>query len=133
MMTGYDMPRWGKPERYPTHAAPSSIVLLVDENSCSDADTFAYAIKALKLGVVVGHRTWGGVTTMHSVQLVDGSEISLPSTRWVPAVAPAAGEPQLENRGVQPDIEVDYPPHAYLDRNDPQLARAIQEALQMIA
>ena len=127
---GHDVPRWGKLERFPTHAAPPSIVLLVDENSCSDADTFAYAIKVLKLGVVVGHRTWGGVTTMHSARLVDGSEISLPSTRWVPSATDA---PQLENRGVQPDIEVEYPPHAYADGTDPQLARAVEEAQQMIA
>ena len=71
---GVDIPRWGDATRYPTYAAPPVLVLLVDENSCSDADTLAHAVKNLGIGSVVGHRTWGGVTTMYGKRLVDGSE-----------------------------------------------------------
>ena len=31
-------------------------------------------IMQLKIGCVIGHRTWGGVTTMYDTRLVDGSE-----------------------------------------------------------
>jgi tricorn protease len=38
----------------------------------------------------------------------------------------------VENYGTDPTIEVEYPPQDYAAGKDPQLERAIQEALQLI-
>ena len=122
--TGTDVPRWGAGTRLPTHASPPVVVLLVDENSCSDADTLAHAVKNLKVGCVIGHRTWGGVTTMYSQRLADGTSISLPSKGWESSFK----SPAIENHGVEPDVQVDYPPQAYKLSSDPQLQRAVAEA-----
>lgn len=39
---------------------------------------------------------------------------------------------QVENYGVDPDIEVDFSPNAHLRGDDPQLDRAIAEALRLL-
>jgi tricorn protease len=48
-------------------------------------------------------------------------------------VASAPGAAEIENVGVVPDIEVEYPPHAYYDKHDPQLDQAIAEAQRMLS
>ena len=44
---GYDIPRYGKAEPFPSHipCTKNIMVLLCDEQSCSDADCFAQAFK----------------------------------------------------------------------------------------
>lgn len=39
----------------------------------------------------------------------------------------------LENHGVDPDIEVPYPPQDYAAGRDPQLERAVTEVLDRLA
>jgi tricorn protease len=39
----------------------------------------------------------------------------------------------IENRGVDPDIEVEYAPHDYAAGRDPQLERAVVELAKQIA
>jgi len=48
------------------------------------------------------------------------------------ATASADGQWAIEGEGVEPDIEVDNPPEAVLRGEDPQLQRAIEEALQRL-
>jgi hypothetical protein len=38
----------------------------------------------------------------------------------------------MEDNGIQPDINVDWTPDQYLRGEDPQLARAVQEALKRV-
>ena len=40
---------------------------------------------------------------------------------------------QVENRGVEPDIEVVCPPHAWGAGEDPQLRRAVEVLLDQLA
>lgn len=61
------------------------------------------AFKLLKLGPVVGLRTWGGVVGMTGRhQLGDGTVITVPmNAAWFDAYGWT-----IENRGVTPDLEV---------------------------
>lgn len=121
---GYDIPRWGEPEPYPSYAVLGPMLALTDENAGSDGDIFSHSWKMMKLGPLVGKRTWGGVIGINSQgRLVDGSVTTQPEySFWFHDVGW-----NVENYGTDPDIEVEYAPHDYKQGVDPQLDRAIAE------
>jgi tricorn protease len=82
-----------------------------------------------KIGKLVGTRTWGGVVGIWPRnQHIDGGYTTQPEfSTWFPDV-----EYSLENYGTEPDIQVEFPPHAVRAGEDPQLDHAIQEALREI-
>ena len=88
---------------YPYDAPRGPVVALADEHSGSDGDIVTAAIKRLGIGPVVGTRTWGGVIGIDGrYRLVDGTWVTQPryaswfdDTGW-----------EVENHGVDPDVEV---------------------------
>jgi len=105
------------------------LVALLDEDSASDGDIFPGAFKALGPGPLIGKRSWGGIIGITDLgPLVDGGSVYVPQF----ATASADGQWTIEGVGVAPDIEVDNPPDAVLRGEDPQLQRAIEEALQRL-
>lgn len=124
---GYDASRWGQvPEPYPPESVQGAIVALTNEHAGSDGDIFSYGFKMLKLGPLLGTRTWGGVVGInprHS--LVDGTITTQPEfSFWFSDVGWG-----MENHGVDPDIEIDNLPQDWAAGCDVQLERAITEAL----
>ncbi len=126
---GYDFRRWGQPLPYPKSSPRGPMVALTNEHAGSDADVFCHNFKLLGLGPLIGMRTWGGVigyTSRHT--LVDGTETKQPEyAYWFKDVGWT-----IENYGTNPDIEVDIAPQEYANNIDPQLDRAIAEALRQI-
>jgi len=115
---------------YPNAVFTGPMVALLNEDSASDGDIFPAAFQALELGPLIGKRSWGGVIGITDLgSLIDGGSVFVPQF----GNASAAGEWSIEGEGVSPDIEVDNPPEAVLRGEDPQLDRAIQEALQRLA
>jgi tricorn protease len=127
---GYSFQRWGHPEPYFIEAPRGALVAVTDENAGSDGDIFSHAFKMLKLGPLVGKRTWGGVIGIDPyMPLADGTVTTQPEfSFWFKDVGWG-----VENYGTDPTIEVDNPPQAYMAGQDPQLARAIAEALRLVA
>lgn len=126
---GYDVSRWAPPEPYPTESPHGPLVLVTDENAGSDGDIFTHGFKLLHLGPVVGKRTWGGVVGIDPTHaLVDGSLTTQPEYAfWFVDVGFA-----LENRGSEPDYEVEITPEDYAAGRDPQLDRAVSLALEAL-
>ncbi len=126
---GYDLSRWGGLVPYPVESVAGPLVALTNEHAGSDGDIFCHSFKMLKLGPLVGKRTWGGVigiSPRHA--LVDGTVTTQPEySFWFEDVGWG-----VENYGTDPDIEVDITPQDYQKGADPQLDRAIQEALRLI-
>jgi tricorn protease len=115
---GYDVKRWGTPEPYPQHAIRGPIVALTNEFAGSDGDIFCHSFKLLKVGPLIGKRTWGGVIGIDmKYTLADGGR----DVEW-----------RVENYGVEPDIVVDFEPTAHVHGDDPQLERAVAEALTLL-
>ena len=78
---GWDVPRGLMPATYPQDAPRGPVVALSDEFAGSDGDIVTAAIRALRLGPVVGTRTWGGVIGIDGMGehvLVDGTAITVP-------------------------------------------------------
>lgn len=126
---GYDFPRWAAPVPYPAEAPRGPMVALTDEHAGSDGDMFCHSFKLMGLGPLIGKRTWGGVIGyMRDHKLVDGTIITEPEySFWFRDVGWS-----VENYGTDPDIEVDITPQDYARGADPQLERAIEEALKQL-
>ncbi|MGK5091779.1 S41 family peptidase [Deltaproteobacteria bacterium TL4] len=126
---GYDVPRWGTPESYPYHTVKGPLVALTNEFCGSDGDMFCHSFKTLKLGTLVGKRTWGGVVGIDSrYQLVDSTTTTQPQYAiWFHNAGWS-----VENLGVEPDLEAEYAPQDYAKGKDPQLEVAIEEILRLL-
>lgn len=120
---GYDCTRWFGPEPYPKEAPGGSLVCLTNEAAGSDGDIFSHAFKLMKLGKLIGKRTWGGVIGIWPRNwLVDGTITTQPEfSFWFKDVGWG-----VENYGTDPDIEVDILPQDYAQGKDPQLDTAIK-------
>jgi C-terminal processing protease CtpA/Prc len=106
--------------------APSDhpIVLLINEQSLSDAEMTAQGFKALKLGKIVGNETYHWIIFTSAVGMVDGSTLRMPS--W--GCYTLEGK-DLEKVGVSPDIRVINTFQDKINGRDPQLECAIKEVL----
>jgi tricorn protease len=116
-------------DTYPNVVFTGPMVALLNEDSGSDGDIFPAAFQTLELGPLIGKRSWGGVVGITDLgPLMDGGTVYVPQF----STASASGEWAIEGVGVEPDIEVDNPPEAVLRGEDPQLDRAIQEAMRRL-
>ncbi|WP_395702672.1 S41 family peptidase [Aquabacterium sp.] len=105
------------------------LVVLVNEQTYSDGETFAAGVQRLKLGTLIGRRTSGaGVWLSDSNRLLDNGLARAAETgQFTPE-----GEWLIEGRGVSPDIEVDERPRASFEGTDAQLEAAIGHLMQRI-
>ena len=98
------------------------LVVLADEFTYSDGETFTAGIRALDLGTVIGKQTAGaGVWLSGGNSVVDDGiarvaqfPVFAMDGRWI-----------TEGRGISPDIEVNNLPHATYKGGDAQLEKAI--------
>lgn len=107
--------------------APSDkpIVLLINEQSLSDAEMTAAGFKELGLGTVIGTETYRWIIFTSSQRLADGSFYRLPA--WGCYTLDGRN---LELTGVEPDIRVDESFEDRLNGNQKQLDKAIELILK---
>lgn len=115
---------WKMPYAFQGH-----IVVLINQNTASDAEALASYLRDLDLATIIGTRSWGGFIWMDTNNLIDNGTISLPvyfnhnlKGKWLP-----------ENWGVEPDIQVDNLPYSSYHGQDAQLEKAVlflQEKLE---
>ncbi|HLJ56149.1 MAG TPA: S41 family peptidase [Chthonomonadaceae bacterium] len=126
---GYDIPRWGKPDPYPSYSVAGPLVALTNQFAGSDGDIFSHVFKLKALGPLIGKRTWGGVIGIwprHS--LADGSVTTQPEfSFWFEDVGWG-----IENYGTDPDIDVDIAPQDYAHGRDPQMDKALDVICEML-
>ena len=127
---GYDYTRWFGLKPYPMDSPRGPMVALTNEHAGSDGDMFSHGFKMMKLGPLIGKRTWGGVIGISPrFSLVDGGYTTQPEfSFWFNDV-----EWAIENYGAEPDIDVDIKPQDYVTGVDPQLDRSIDEAMKLVA
>ncbi|MFP3220204.1 MAG: S41 family peptidase [Candidatus Marsarchaeota archaeon] len=124
-----ERPRRGKPAPYPVDAPPEAMAALINEATGSDGDIFSHAFKMLKLGPLIGTRTWGGVIGINfHRRLLDGTTVTQPQFAFFFSDIGLG----LENHGEEPDLRVDVAPQDYAAGYDPQLELAVQEVLKRL-
>lgn len=122
-LTLYGMSRNNGTNTKPAQIMLGPKVLLVDQYSASDGDLFAYQFKKLKIGTVIGRRTWGGVVGIRgSLPFIDGGDLRKPEF----APYSTEGKWVIEGHGVDPDIVIDNDPAKEYEGIDQQLNKAIE-------
>ncbi|MFJ8634118.1 S41 family peptidase [Streptomyces sp. NPDC093568] len=126
---GWDLTRNAQPVSYASNAPRGPVVALADEATSSDGDMITAAFKLLKLGPVVGQRTWGGVVGMTGRhRLGDGTVITVPmNAAWFDAYGWS-----IENKGVSPDVEALRTPLDWAEGRHAQLTDAVELALELL-
>lgn len=125
----WDVPSGMMPSTYPEDAPRGPVVAIADECSGSDGDIVTGAIRLLRLGPVVGARTWGGVIGYDNEhELIDGTQITVPRLAfWFEDYGWG-----VENHGVDPDVEVIMSPDDWAADRDTQLETAVRLALEAL-
>jgi tricorn protease len=110
----------------PTGAIFGPKAMLINQNAGSGGDAMPWLFRQAKLGPLVGTRTWGGLVGIGGYPpLLDGGGVTAPRA----ALYNLNGEFDIENKGVPPDVEVEYDPKSVAAGHDPQLERAVQIVL----
>lgn len=124
----YWQPRVGNPTWNMQYAFRGHIVVLCDSDTGSDGEAFTEGFRRLKLGKVIGTRTWGGEIwlSFNNRQADNGiataAELGVYSDgKWL-----------IEGHGVDPDMVVDNLPHETYEGKDPQLEAALKELQEEI-
>ena len=128
-MLAYWAVRQGEDWQWPPIAHRGPKVMLINGWSGSGGDAFPFYFREAKLGPLVGTRTWGGLIGLSgSPELVDGGGFTVPTFRMYDV----RGNWFAEGVGVEPDIKVDENPTELAKGIDPQLERAIAEAMTQL-
>jgi len=126
---GYDLSPFREAEAYQYDSVRGPMVAITNEFAGSDGDIFSHSFKLLKLGKLIGKRTWGGVIGIWPRNpLIDQTITTQPEMAfWFKDVGW-----DVENYGTDPDIEVDIKPKDYKEKRDPQLDMAIEIVLNQL-
>jgi tricorn protease len=74
------------------------------------------------VGPLIGKRTWGGLVGIGGYPtLIDGGSVTAPHF----AFYNPEGQWEVENHGVDPDIEIEFDPKAWREGRDLQLDKAV--------
>jgi tricorn protease len=120
-------------DRYPFTSPSAGIwgpkVMIINEMAGSGGDLMPYMFKRRKIGPLIGKRTWGGlVHTADTPPFVDGGSMIAPRGGFFTR----DGKWAVENEGVGPDVDVENWPKDVIAGKDPQLERAVQEAMRLL-
>jgi tricorn protease len=122
-------PREGQIWRTPSVALFGHMVCITNEYAGSGGDALPYYFREEGLGPLIGTRTWGGLVGIaRGLPLMDGGMVTCPEFAFMNL----KGEWDVENHGVDPDIEVDNRPDLVIQGRDPQLEKAIEVILKKI-
>ena len=103
--------------------------MIINEMAGSGGDLMPYMFRYRKLGPLVGTTTWGGlVATTDTPPFVDGGSMIAPRFGFFSV----DGRFAVENEGVKPDIAVENFPKDVINGRDPQLERAVEEAMRLL-
>ena len=104
-------------------------VMIINERAGSGGDLLPYMFKEKNMGPLVGTKTWGGlVGTWDTPRFIDGGRMVAPRGGFYDV----DGNWAVEGEGVAPDIEVHQDPSQVLLGKDPQLEKAVAEALRLL-
>ena len=120
-------------DRYPFTSPAAGIwgpkVMIINEMAGSGGDLMPWMFHHRKIGTLVGKRTWGGlVHTADTPPFIDGGSMIAPRGGFFTR----EGKWAVENEGTPPDVDVENWPKDVIAGHDPQLERAVSEALRQL-
>jgi tricorn protease len=120
-------------DRRPTTTPMAGIwgpkVMIINERAGSGGDLLPFLFRKMEIGPLVGTRTWGGlVGTWDTPGFIDGGRMVAPRGGFYDV----DGKWAVEGEGVAPDIEVEMTPANVIKGSDPQLEKAVEQAMKMM-
>jgi tricorn protease len=129
LMTGV-RGRQGADVLLPAQTVTGPMAMLINGYAGSGGDLFPWFFRDAKLGPLIGKRTWGGLVGIAGgANFVDGGGMTSPSFGLFDI---KTGEWIAENRGIDPDIDVDARPDLIAKGQDPQLEEAVKYLLKQL-
>jgi tricorn protease len=128
-LLNYWAPRYGKDVTTPAMTILGPKAMIVNEYAGSGGDLMPWYFRRLKIGPLIGKRTWGGLVGIGGYpSLLDGGGVTAPHFAfWSPD-----GTWDVENHGVDPDIEVEMDPKLWRQGKDPQLEKAVEVVMEAL-
>ncbi|MEO1616353.1 MAG: S41 family peptidase, partial [Planctomycetota bacterium] len=124
--TNYWARRDGRDWRWPPDSHQGPKAMLINGRAGSGGDMFPGLFRDMKLGSLIGRRTWGGLVGISGGPgLIDGASVNVPTFAYYEN----DGTWGIEGHGVDPDIEVIDDPGKMLTGGDPQLDAGIEHLL----
>jgi len=118
--------RDGKAIHDPVGAIFGPKAMLINQNSGSGGDAMPWYFRKAQLGKLVGTRTWGGLVGIGGYPtLLDGGRVTAP--RY--AIYGLAGDWEVENHGIAPDVPVEETPKDFAAGHDLQLETGVKLVL----
>jgi carboxyl-terminal processing protease len=99
------------------------LVVLINSGSASASEILAGALKQAERGILIGEETFGKGTAQRVYDLEDGSSLHLTILKWL---LPDGSNIERDN-AITPDVEVELTNDDFIEGNDPQLDKAIEE------
>ncbi|MDX6611618.1 MAG: tricorn protease [Blastocatellia bacterium] len=125
-LLSYYAPREGNDFKTPGAAIYGPKVMLINEYAGSGGDAFPYYFRRYNIGTIVGKRTWGGLVGISGgLPMIDNGSVTAP-TFAIWTADNGKSEWVVENKGVEPDVEMDARPDLVVAGHDPQLEKAIE-------
>ena len=104
-------------------------VMIINERAGSGGDLLPYMFREAAIGPLIGTTTWGGLVGIWDTPpFVDGGRMMAPRGGFFDT----DGEWAVEAEGVAPDIKIEQTPGDIILGRDPQLERAVEEALKLL-
>lgn len=123
-----DVPEDAYPrDRRLIYAWTRPINVLINQNSFSNAEIFAHAVKTAGRGRLIGTATFGGVISTGGTTLIDGTSVRLPFRGWY-----LPDGTDQENNGARPDVDVPQTPEDEAIDRDRQLEAAVEDLLKQL-
>ncbi len=105
-------------------------VMIINEMAGSGGDAQPWYFRKAGIGPLIGTRTWGGLVGIWDYpELLDGGGVTAPRG----ALFGLDGEWEVEGKGIAPDVEVPFDPAVVRKGRDPQLEKAIEVVLDLLA
>jgi tricorn protease len=101
--------------------------MIINEMAGSGGDAMPWFFRKDGAGKLFGKRTWGGLVAAQGLpQLMDGGSVRAPDF----AIFGTEGEWEMENVGMEPDVEVEFDPALWRQGRDPQLEATVKYLLK---
>lgn len=118
--------RDGEQEKYTcdgTHEFAKPLAVLVNQYSASASEIFSGAIQDYEIGEIIGMKTYGKGVVQDILDLGDGTSVKITTAEYF---LPSGRS--INEKGITPDVEVEY---AY-DETNPEYDNQLEKALEIV-